>query len=145
MKLQIVALLLLPLSSYTKKFHMMRSRDSSQWTAPSVPFAEVDVTSAQACQDSCKSTKACKSVMLMGYRCTLYKRFCPPCPHDTFTLEGLYSRYKLHVVPGSEPITVEIARQQCLHQHMHLLALETKKEFQAISNYLINNGKELCL
>ena len=137
------SILLLMLMKFKEgKYHVIQKSDTSDYSTLGSVFRTVTANSAAYCVSLCASIRACQSSMLMGQSCSLYT---PPstCTGEKISTE-ISSQYKIFYTADVIVNTAwEDARIQCMDNGMHLVAINTDIEQQAITNMLTTQGNLL--
>ena len=121
------------------KYHVIRKSGTEDYITLGSVFRTVTANSASECASLCASTSGCQSSMLMGQSCSLYTQSCA-CPGERISNQ-LSSRYKIyHAADVTINTAWEDARRQCTDNCMHLVAIQSDTEQQAITSLLKGQG-----
>ena len=121
------------------QYHVIQKSGTEDYITLGSVFRTVTANSASECASLCASTSGCQSSMLMGQSCSLYTLSCT-CPGESIS-SHFSSQYKLFKLPHEISTTAwGDAWEECIRYGMHLLAIHTEAEQQAIEDMMAARG-----
>ena len=134
-----MVLLLMVIKFNKVKHYIIQTSDTEDYITLGSVFHTVTAISAPECASLCASTSRCQSSMLMGQSCSLHTQSCMYSGERISS--QLSSRYQIFYAGEIIVNTAwQDAGRQCTENCMHLVAIESDTEQQAITNLLMGQG-----